>query len=57
MTSSAAVYLRPRAFGISSAALQGRPSRCKSTKVSAVKKPSWELDKPERLWEAGGELW
>ncbi len=44
-------------LGIGKPQLRVLKSRAQVQAQGAGKKPSWELEKPERLWEAGGELW
>lgn len=44
-------------LGIGARRLPARTRRGPLCVSAGPKTPSWELEKPERLWEAGGELW
>jgi hypothetical protein len=44
-------------LGIGATLLPARSRRGPIQIYAGSKTPSWELEKPERLWEAGGELW
>ncbi|KAK9904828.1 hypothetical protein WJX75_003427 [Coccomyxa subellipsoidea] len=44
-------------LGIGATLLPVRSRRGPIQIYAGPKTPSWELEKPERLWEAGGELW
>ncbi|BDA49428.1 Photosystem I chlorophyll a/b-binding protein 5, chloroplastic [Coccomyxa sp. Obi] len=57
MHSLATGSARQCVLGIGKPQLRTLSPRAPIRAQAAGKKPSWELEKPERLWEAGGELW
>eukprot|EP00884_Botryococcus_braunii_P021841 jgi/Botrbrau1/8340/Bobra.0046s0002.1 len=55
---SAALLLQQQALSARTCSIGARPAaRGRTSLVVRAGEPSWKLEKPERLWEAGGTIW